>query len=74
MHNFRIGSVQITTIGAIDPAGDVWVANNWNNYDVAGGLGGPPRISTWGGGDGFTVIYGVAASVKTPLMGPVSQP
>jgi hypothetical protein len=74
VHNFRIGSVQITTIGAVDPAGDLWVANNWNSYDVAGGLGGPRRISTWGGGDGFTVIYGVAAPVKTPLMGQVTQP
>jgi hypothetical protein len=25
--------------------------------------------STWSGGSGLTVIYGVAAPVKTPLMG-----
>jgi hypothetical protein len=74
IHNFRLGSIQIVTMGAVDPAGDVWVANNWNDYNVAAGLGGPSRISTWGGGAGFTVMYGVAAPVKTPLMGPVSQP
>jgi hypothetical protein len=30
--------------------------------------------STWGGGSGITVIYGVAAPVKTPLIGTVSKP
>ena len=30
--------------------------------------------STLGGGSGFTVIYGVAAAVKTPLMGPARKP
>jgi hypothetical protein len=39
IHNFRLGSIQIVTMGAVDPAGDVWVANNWNDYNVAGGLG-----------------------------------
>ena len=34
----------------------------------------PPRAtSTWGGGSRLTVIYGVAAPVKTPLMGPVQR-
>ncbi len=33
----------------------------------------PPAFptSTWGGGSGFTVIYGVAAPVKPPRMGKV---
>jgi hypothetical protein len=30
--------------------------------------------STWGGGSGFTVIYGIAAPVKAPLMGQVREP
>jgi hypothetical protein len=30
--------------------------------------------STWGAGAGITVIYGVAAPVKTPLIGAVRQP
>jgi hypothetical protein len=29
------------------------------------------RTSTWGGGSGFTVIYGVAAPAKPPRMGKV---
>lgn len=29
------------------------------------------EISTWGGGSGFTIIYGVAAPVRAPLMGQV---
>jgi hypothetical protein len=30
--------------------------------------------STWAGGSGLTVIYGVAAPVKAPLMVQVRQP
>jgi hypothetical protein len=47
---------------------DVWAANNWNFPEVA--LGDPPvnTTSTWGGGSGFTVIYGAAAPMK-PRMG-----
>jgi hypothetical protein len=29
--------------------------------------------STWGGGSGFTVIYGVAAPVKPPRIGKVQK-
>ena len=56
---------------SIDPAGDVWAANNWNDPEAA--VGDPPvnATSTWGGGSGFTVIYGVAAPVKPPRMGKV---
>jgi len=31
----------------------------------------PGPVSTWGGGSGFTVIYGVAAPVQPPRMGKV---
>jgi len=71
IHVFQSGSIQMITDVSIDPAGNAWVANNWNF---------PPAVlddvpaqptSTWGGGSGFTVIYGVAAPVKTPLMGEV---
>ena len=50
---------------------DVWAANNWNLPEAA--LGDTPinATSTWGGGSGFTVIYGVAAPVKPPRMGKV---
>jgi hypothetical protein len=51
---------------SIDPAGNVWVANNWNNLEAAAGPNPSRPTSTWGGGSGFTVIYGVAAPVKPP--------
>jgi hypothetical protein len=43
---------------------------NTNFSDLGTGSRAHP-ISTLGGGTGVTVIYGVAAPVKTPLMGPV---
>jgi hypothetical protein len=55
----------------IDPAANVGAANNWDNMESAVFDKVEHRYSTWGGGSGFTVIYGVAAPVKTPLMGPV---
>jgi hypothetical protein len=58
----------------IDPAGNVWSANNWNVVEAAIADDPVRATSTWGGGSGLTVIYGVAAPVKTPLMGPVQRP
>lgn len=71
VHQFQGGSIQMLTDVVVDPAGNVWAANNWNSPEAV--LGNPPSypISTWGGGSGLTVIYGVAAPVKPPLMGPV---
>ena len=74
IHYFQGGMIQIPTVGSIDPAGDLWVANNWNSIEAATSPDPTPATSTWGGGSGFTVIYGVAAPVKTPLMGQVRQP
>jgi len=69
IHTFTGGSIQMLTDVAIDPAGNVWAANNWNAPE--GAVGDPPPfpVSTWGGGSGLTVIYGVAAPVKPPRMG-----
>lgn len=71
IHKFQSGSIQMLTDVSIDPAGNVWAANNWNLPEAA--IGNPPvnATSTWGGGSGFTVIYGVAAPVKPPRMGKV---
>lgn len=69
IHIFQSGSIQMITDVSIDPAGNVWVANNWNSLEGAAGVNPPGRVSTWGGGSGFTVIYGVAAPVKPPRMG-----
>jgi hypothetical protein len=74
IHFFQGGTIQIPTIGSIDPAGDLWVANNWNSIEAATSAEPSPPTSTWGGGSGFTVVYGVAAPVKTPLIGTVRKP
>jgi hypothetical protein len=71
IHYFQSGTLQIPTIGSIDPAGNLWVANNWNSVEAATAADPMPSTSTWGGGSGFTVFYGVAAPVKTPLLGTV---
>jgi hypothetical protein len=71
IHQFQSGSMQMITEVAVDPAGNVWAANNWNDQQAVMAYNPGRPISTWGGGSGITVIYGVAAPVKTPLMGPV---
>jgi hypothetical protein len=71
LHVFRSGSIQLLTDVNIDPAGNVWAANNWNDPRAAAGPNPPSRISTWGGGSGLTVIYGVASPVQPPRMGKV---
>jgi hypothetical protein len=75
IHVFQSGSIQMITDVSIDPAGNVWAANNWNVIEAAMADKDPDRpTSTWGGGSCFTVIYGAAAPVKPPRMGQVRQP
>jgi hypothetical protein len=71
IHVFKSGSIQLLTDVNIDPAGNVWAANNWNDPRAAVEPNPPSRISTWGGGSGLTVIYGVASPVQPPRMGKV---
>jgi len=71
VHVFTGGTIQMLTDVVIDPAGNVWAANNWNNVEAAIYDKPDYPVSTWGGGSGFTVIYGIAAPVKAPLMGQV---
>ncbi|MGH7242860.1 MAG: hypothetical protein ACREJD_05525 [Phycisphaerales bacterium] len=52
------------TAVTIDPSGNVWLANNW--------LTEPPQTNP--GGDGMVVFIGIAAPVKTPMLGPVRKP
>jgi streptogramin lyase len=73
IHAFTGGSIQIVTDVAIDPAGNAWVANNWNSPEAATAENPPYPISTWGGGTGLTVIYGVAGPVKPPRIGDVQR-
>lgn len=73
IHEFKSGCIQMLTDVAIDAAGNVWAANNWNDPKAATS-GDPFRpTSTWGGGSGLTIIYGVAAPVKPPRIGPVKK-
>jgi hypothetical protein len=74
IHFFQSGTTEIPTIGSIDPAGDLWVANNWDSVEAATSADPFRPTSTQGGGSGFTVFYGVAAPVKTPLIGTVRRP
>jgi streptogramin lyase len=69
VHAFTGGSIQAITDVAIDPAGNVWVANNWNSIEGATAENPPFPVSTWGGGSGLTVIYGVAGPVRPPRIG-----
>ncbi len=74
IHQFRSGSIQMITEVAVDPAGNIWAANNWNDPDAVMAYDPDRATSTWGGGSGITVIYGVASPVKTPLLGAVRRP
>ena len=69
----RAAASRCITDVAIDPAGNVWAANNWNSVPKRPWQTRIPAAPspTWGGGSGFTVIYGVAAPVKPPRMGEV---
>ena len=71
IHLFQIGSIQQLTDVAVDAAGNVWAANNWNNLEAVFGSNPPSAISTQGGGSGLTIIYGVAGPVQPPRMGKV---
>jgi hypothetical protein len=74
IHVFKGGSIEMLTDVSIDPAGNVWAANNWNDLNGAAAPDPLRPTSTWGGGSGITVIYGVAAPVQPPRMGMVRQP
>lgn len=73
IHVFKSGTIQMLTDVNIDAAGNVWAANNWNDPKAATDPNPYRPTSTWGGGSGLTVIYGVAAPVKPPRMGPVKR-
>jgi hypothetical protein len=66
------GGMQMEVDLDIDPAGNVWVGNNWQNLKSVLSKNAEP-LSTLGAGQGVVVFYGVAKPVKTPLIGPVQQ-
>jgi len=69
-----IGGLQIITDVAIDPAGNLWVANNWDRPDEGFKKVPEPALSTRFGGNGTVVFFGVAKPVRTPLIGPPPAP
>jgi hypothetical protein len=70
----HIGGLQIITDVAIDPAGNLWVANNWDRPDEGFKKAPELALSTRFGGNGTVVFFGLAKPVKTPLIGPVRAP
>ena len=74
IHNFQSGVIQVTTDVVVDDAGNIWSANNWYDADVVINNSYSPRTSTFPGGQGLVVTYGVAAPVQNPLFGAVRKP
>jgi DNA-binding beta-propeller fold protein YncE len=63
------GNMEWLTDVAVDPAGNVWVANNWQDDQTCFGLR-PEAASTRCGGNGITIFYGMAKPVRAPQIGP----
>ncbi len=67
------GGLQMEVDVDIDPAGNVWVTNNWQDIDSC--IGTPiEALSTRCAGQGIVVFYGMAKPVHVPLIGPARQP
>ncbi len=66
------GGLQMLTDIAVDPAGNVWAMNNWQDIDSC--IGTPKEaLSTRCGGQGVVIFYGSAKPVRAPQIGP-AQP
>ncbi len=61
---YSSNALQRNTGVAIDASGNVWLANNWLTVPV----------QTNPGGHAMVVFIGLAAPVKTPVIGPPQQP
>ena len=67
------GGLQMLTDIAVDPAGNVWAMNNWQDIDSC--IGTPKEaLSTRCGGQGVVIFYGMAKPVHAPQIGPARQP
>ena len=66
---YKGGGMQLLVDASIDPAGDVWTSNNWQDY--ASCYGTPAEgLTTRCGGQGIVVFYGMAKPVRSPQIGP----
>ena len=63
------GGLQMQTDIAVDPAGNVWAINNWQDIDSCF-LGAVEALSTRCGGQGVVIFYGMAKPVRAPQIGP----
>jgi hypothetical protein len=63
------GGLQMLTDIGVDPAGNVWAMNNWQDIDAC--IGTPKEaLSTRCGGQGVVIFYGMAKPVRAPQIGP----
>lgn len=69
IHMYRSGVLQLPTDAVVDSAGNVWVANNWNDPTALIEKNPDHSISTKGGGTGILIVYGVANPVVNPVRG-----
>ena len=67
------GGLQMQVDIDVDPAGNVWVTNNWQDIDSC--IGTPKEaLSTRCGGQGVVIFYGMAKPVRAPQIGPARAP
>lgn len=62
---FQSAALQHLTAVQVDQSGNVWLANNWSTGSSLG---------DFVGGNGLVEFIGLAAPVKTPLIGPPQSP
>ncbi len=68
------GGLQMLTDIDVDPAGNVWAMNNWQDIDSCVSPAPPEALSTRCGGQGVVVFYGLAKPVRAPQIGPAQAP
>ena len=66
-----IGGLQTVAPIAIDPAGNAWVGNGWDDTEAGFSEVPPEAQSTRFSAHTIVVFLGVAEPVRTPLLGPV---
>jgi len=65
-----IGGLQIVAPIVLDPAGNAWVGNGWNDTKAGFSEVPPEAQSTWFPAHTIVVFFGVAKPVRTPIIGP----
>jgi hypothetical protein len=66
---YKGGGMQMLVDVSIDPAGNAWVSNNWQEPSACYGKS-DEGTSTRCGGEGMVVFYGIAKPVRAPQIGP----